>query len=285
MLDAAVADPFLITGPAVISFSGGRSSAYMLWRILQAHGGTLPDDVVVAFANTGREMPATLDFVQACGEWWGVPIVWLEFTHRAKDGFSVVGHNSAARAGEPFEAFLAGNSALPNPVQRSCTTELKIRTVKRWTVAEAGFLHWKMVIGLRVDEPNRVAKKRKPSKDRWTNSMPLADAGIDKPTVLEFWRNQPFDLRLAGPWEGNCDGCFLKSKASIFRMLRDHPERMRWWARQETIPRGTCGVNRTFRVDRLPYAGLTNAVRAMPMLPMDETMHELGEACDDGCGV
>jgi len=47
---------FLITGPAVISFSGGRTSAYMLWRILQAHGGILPDDVVVCFANTGREM-------------------------------------------------------------------------------------------------------------------------------------------------------------------------------------------------------------------------------------
>ncbi len=60
-------DPFLISGPAVISFSGGRTSAYMLWRILRAHGGALPDDVVVCFANTGREMSATLDFVRECG--------------------------------------------------------------------------------------------------------------------------------------------------------------------------------------------------------------------------
>lgn len=44
----------------------------MLWRILQAHGGTLPDDIVVCFANTGREMPATLDFVRDIGERWDV---------------------------------------------------------------------------------------------------------------------------------------------------------------------------------------------------------------------
>ena len=32
-------NPFLIEGPASILFSGGRSSGYMLWRILDAHDG------------------------------------------------------------------------------------------------------------------------------------------------------------------------------------------------------------------------------------------------------
>lgn len=88
--------PFFIQGPAVISFSGGRSSAYMLWLILQAHGGVLPDDVVVAFDNTGREMEATLAFVARCGSEWQVPIVWLEFRGRTRNGFTVVNHNSAS---------------------------------------------------------------------------------------------------------------------------------------------------------------------------------------------
>ena len=52
-------------GNVQISFSGGRTSAFMLHQILEVNG-TLPDRVQVTFANTGREMPETLDFVNEC---------------------------------------------------------------------------------------------------------------------------------------------------------------------------------------------------------------------------
>lgn len=279
-------DSFLITGPAVISFSGGRTSGYMLYRILQAHGGTLPDDVVVCFANTGREMPATLDFVRDCGAVWGVYIVWLEYRWEPGHPWAeVVNHNSASRASEPFDLFLVARAALPNPVQRSCTTELKIRTIKRWVMAEMGWRHWSNVVGLRADEMHRVARTEKPSKDRWTVATPLAAAGIVKDDVLTFWKTQPFDLKLTGPWEGNCDGCFLKSRAAIMRMHRDYPGRMEWWRDMESVPRGTAGKNRMFRKDREPYAELARIVEQTPMLIPDETMIEGGEACGAWCGV
>jgi len=56
-------NPYLITEPTCISFSGGRTSAYMLYQVLQAHGGTMPDDGIVCFANTGKEEEATLDAI------------------------------------------------------------------------------------------------------------------------------------------------------------------------------------------------------------------------------
>lgn len=276
--------PFAIAGPAVISVSGGRTSGYMLRRVLEDNGGTLPPDVHAVFANTGREMPATLDFVRDMGAAWNVPITWLEFTARRKDGFRVVNHNSASRDGEPFAALLAAQSGwLPSPVQRSCTREMKIRTIKRWCQAH-GWARWLNVVGLRADEPSRVTRAKQPSKDQWRTVTPLSDAGVTVSDVARFWRAQSFDLALAGRWEGNCDGCFLKGRAAIMRMAHDHPERMQWWANMEAIPRGKNNVKRRFRNDRENYETLLYAGQHQ-LFGYDETMIEGGEPCDGGCGV
>lgn len=74
-----MSNPYFITGPALISFSGGRTSAYMLKQILDAHGGTLPDDVHACFANTGKEREETLRFVHECATRWEVRVRWIEF--------------------------------------------------------------------------------------------------------------------------------------------------------------------------------------------------------------
>jgi 3'-phosphoadenosine 5'-phosphosulfate sulfotransferase (PAPS reductase)/FAD synthetase len=258
----------------------------MLWRILQAHGGTLPDDVIVLFANTGREMPATLDFVRDCGAAWGMPIVWAEYRWSpGGPSYEVVNHNSASRAGEPLEMLFRSKSRLPNPVSRFCTIEAKIRTMKRYVRAVHGWNRWNNIVGLRADEMRRVVKATDPArnkKDRWDVRCPLAEAGITEPDVRAFWRSQPFDLGLAGKWEGNCDGCFLKSRAAIERMMEDHPERMEWWPTQEAVPRGT-GAGATFRADREDYATIARAVRNQGALPYDETMVEGGTECGMAC--
>ncbi len=45
-------------GKVQIAFSGGRTSAYMLRKIMDANPGMIGNpDVQVTFQNTGREMP------------------------------------------------------------------------------------------------------------------------------------------------------------------------------------------------------------------------------------
>jgi hypothetical protein len=114
-------DPFKIDPeqPTGVSFSGGRTSAYLLWRILEANGG-LPQNVKVCFANTCKEAEASLRFVRECGLRWQVPITWLEYRDDSQ-GFAVVDFASASRLGEPFEALIRKRRYLPNPVARLCT--------------------------------------------------------------------------------------------------------------------------------------------------------------------
>ena len=58
--------------PGLLSFSGGRTSGFMLREVLNYYNDKLPDDIYVVFANTGKEMNETLDFVRDCSVNWNV---------------------------------------------------------------------------------------------------------------------------------------------------------------------------------------------------------------------
>jgi len=215
-------------GKVLISFSGGRTSAYMLHQILEANG-SLPDSAKVIFANTGREMPETLDFVQECSQRWNVPITWLEYTRiNGNVSYKVVSHNSASRDGEPFDCLIDSRQTVPNVTWRYCTVEMKVKTIKRYLVS-CGWEKWINTVGIRADERHRV----KASQDkRWVNWYPLNDANVSKHDIAEFWSNNIFDLQVI-KGGGNCDGCFLKSEATLAALWKNYPERMRWWSDAE----------------------------------------------------
>lgn len=229
----ALATYRLPEGNVQISFSGGRTSAYMLHQIAEANGGIPEDRVQVVFTNTGREMPETLDFVAEVSRRWHIPVTWLEY-RRERPGFEVIGRQGASENGGPFDALIDAKRYLPNVTQRFCTQELKIRPAKRYLIS-LGWSRWNSALGIRADEPNRI--RTEPQKERWQLWYPLNDAGVTKQVVAAFWRQQPFDLRLPNikgscPL-GNCDGCFLKSEWNRAALARDYPERAGWWEAAE----------------------------------------------------
>jgi 3'-phosphoadenosine 5'-phosphosulfate sulfotransferase (PAPS reductase)/FAD synthetase len=242
-------NPYFINEPAAISFSGGRTSAFMLYKVLEAHDGKLPDDVKVTFANTGKEMPQTLDFVQACSDNWGVPITWLESEIKPVDdptpqkkfsyGYRIVNHATASRNGEPFANMLEAKKYAPSSTARFCTQDLKVKPMVSFLL-DSGYEEyepWLELLGIRYDEKIRAAKMHNKIRDKQLLWCPLYFDGVVKEDIQRFWDEQNFNLALPSvngvtDW-GNCDLCFLKGRNIRLSIMRERPDLADWWVEQE----------------------------------------------------
>ena len=232
-------NPYKIEGPALISFSGGRTSGFMLYKILEAYNFKLPNDIHVVFANTGKECEETLEFINECDIKWGANVVWLEHyfgPERPKHRTKQITFETASRNGEPFEALINDRKFLPNPVARFCTSELKIKVMKRY-MKQQGHKEWSNVLGLRYDEPRRAVRARNQDYEPWDNLVPLYDAKVNVEEIIEWWKNHEFDLRLTAvngkTLAGNCDLCYLKGKDTLVQIIKEDPSRADWWIKQE----------------------------------------------------
>jgi 3'-phosphoadenosine 5'-phosphosulfate sulfotransferase (PAPS reductase)/FAD synthetase len=283
-------DLYYIDEPAAISFSGGRTSAYMLWKVLQAHGGVLPDYVHVTFANTGMEHESTLRFVQDCAENWNVPITWLElgsyeqhgvYASGSKEGLPrwkaatvVVDFETASRKGEPFERLVKKRRYLPNVMSRFCTADLKVRRIRDYLKGIGD--DWTQFIGIRADEPRRAAKIHGTIDQGHELYAPLFLDGVTKQDVHAFWQAQDFDLALYsndGTTDlGNCTLCFLKSGRKKISIIRENPSLANWWAEMEESMAEITGAGTAayFRNDQPSY-------RQMQIIASDQGSFDFGQ--------
>lgn len=261
----------------VVLFSGGRTSGLMLKRLLELYPN-FREEFMVCFANTGKEMPATLDFVHEVQTRWGVDVVWLEYTRvpasqipagifptdrrnqnlakatqagESAHWFKIVNYESASRDGKPFDELLAWASVLPNQASRICSVQLKIRTVMRYLFS-LGMKEYAPIIGIRKDEEHRVLEVLA-SADKFEHcQFPLVDWLIDERQVLGFWKGNEFDLRLQS-YQGNCDLCFLKATHKRVRIARENPELVGWWKDWESAKDRTCDGDGKFFRKGQPY--------------------------------
>lgn len=266
-------NPYLFQGPGYVSVSGGRTSAFMLAKIVEAHGGKLPQDVIAIFCNTGLEHPKTLDFLREV-ERRICPIVWLEYRHAPDQepghSWQQVRYETASRNGEPFDQIIQHRSVLPNPRARYCTAELKVRTANRY-VQSLGWGNWNTAVGLRADEPRRLAKIAGDGS-RQEVECPIARAGHTLDDVLAYWRKMPFDLELPNGDNafGNCTLCFLKTTDKLLKIIRADPSVAQWWIEKEALRKGGDGDGSRFRKDRPGYEALLRISRTQGLLFEDQ---------------
>jgi 3'-phosphoadenosine 5'-phosphosulfate sulfotransferase (PAPS reductase)/FAD synthetase len=244
MTSNLVLDPYKIGEKTILNFSGGRTSGFLLRKVLDANvGGS--EDLVVCFQNTGREFPETLDFIHEIETRWEVPVVWLEFKRPTgknatgrwqwDDGecFTVVDYETASRKGEPFENVIWMYNGLPNVKQRWCTTMMKVRPARDYLRKRMGWDSWTSFLGIRHDEPNRWRTRGiDPTYKREDRELPLVRGGVTERDVARFWELSDFDVSLA-LGRSNCDLCFLKGKGKRLDIMRDRPEAAQWWIDKE----------------------------------------------------
>jgi len=206
----------------LVSFSGGRTSAYMS-KLLKANYAD-KYDLLFVFANTGQEHENTLQFVDQCDKAFGLNVVWVEAEVGAALGTGtrarVVTLETASRQGEPFESVIR-KYGIPNRNFPHCTRELK----KKPILAYARSIGWgpqdyHLALGIRADEAKRISARAE--QDRIVYPLAHWDP-VDKQDVNDWWSDQPFNLVIPERL-GNCTWCWKKSDRKHFANIDECPE-------------------------------------------------------------
>ena len=146
-----------------------------------------------------------------------------------------------------------GTKYLPNKMARYCTTELKTLPILHWmydVIKEPVIMRF----GYRANETRRAIKmmdktdedgftkvkttftKLKDGRNSWgvykycKPEFPLINDNVYKDTIEEFWKDK--NVRFA--YMNNCVGCWWRSPLLLKKMHNKHPEKMQWFADQET---------------------------------------------------
>jgi hypothetical protein len=197
--------------PWGINFGGGLNSTAL---IVEAHQRGLRPDWIL-FADTGSELPGTLDHVAAVDAWcrerdW-TPVTTVRWERVRGDikGFEPL-HDHCLRTNHlPSKAYgLAG-----------CTVKWKVQPMDKWRKAN-GYQRGAFAIGYDFGEERRVqSAMRRTESDEFMPWYPLVAWGIDRDRCSEICRDSGFVIG-----KSSCFMCPNMRKPE-WRELRDsHPE-------------------------------------------------------------
>lgn len=214
----------------LISFSGGRTSAFMS-RYLQLNDLYKNHKKYFIFMNTSKEKEETLEFVNECDKRFKLNVIYLEAIINPVLGqgndFKITDFKNLKRKGEIFEDGIK-KYGIPNVLHKWCSRVLKKEVFDRFT-KKHNLLNENSLkaIGVRYDEKQRLSYFDK------NLFYPLADEiQATKSFINNWWRNQDFNLNLK-EYEGNCDLCYKKSERKLLTIIKENPFIADWWHEME----------------------------------------------------
>lgn len=204
----------------VVSFSGGRTSAYLVHLMEQKR--KQGEDIHYVFMDTGAEHPKTYDFVRNIINEWGIPVTCLRVKINPRlgkgNGFSVVSANDIWCDLKPWKDMLS-KYGVPYTGGMFCTDRMKLGPFKKYCDEKFGRGNYETWLGIRADEQRRLKEKE--------GIRFLAEiSDFDKQDILDWWSNQDFDLGV-DEWLGNCVFCPKKSDLKLAAAACDEQEMLR----------------------------------------------------------
>lgn len=202
----------------VVSFSGGRTSAYLCKLMIDTFGR---ENVDFIYMDTGAEHPKTYEFIRNVNREFGLNLICLraDFNQPLGKGhtYKVISIDSIKCDLGPFSE-MCKKYGTPSTAGKWCTSRMKQEIHDMYcdsTYGKRGYQTW---LGIRGDEPKRLTGIGKTNLIKYMAE--ISDA--DKQDVLDFWSGMPFDLDLP-EWLGNCVFCFKKSNLKLAAAQRDEP--------------------------------------------------------------
>ncbi|YCI30852.1 phosphoadenosine phosphosulfate reductase family protein [Erwinia sp. PK3-005] len=200
----------------VVSFSGGRTSAYLVHLMRQRN-----PNAKFIFMDTGCEHPMTYRFIREVVKFWEIDLTILQVAINPE-----LGQPNSYTIWEPkdiqtrmpvLKPFIDMVKKYGTPYVGGafCTDRLKLVPFTKYCDDHFGKGNYTTWIGIRADEPRRLKQK--------AGLRYLAElSDFDKGDILAWWKQQPFNL-LIPEHLGNCIFCIKKSTQKVGLACRDEP--------------------------------------------------------------
>ena len=182
----------------LLGLSGGKDSSalaiYLRDRV---------PDMEYFFADTGAELPETLEYIDLLEDYLGKPIVRLN-------------------ADRDFDHYLKLNgNFLPTTKTRWCTSELKIRPFEEYVGNDQAITY----VAIRADEAHR--KGYLSTKPNISARYPFIEDGQTKEDILAILEKSGIGMPGYYKWgrsRSGCYFCFFQQKAEWVRLAQKYPD-------------------------------------------------------------
>ena len=247
----------------VISFSGGRSSALLVYLMKNQY----PNSDFI-FMDTGAEHPKTYEFVKNVVKHFDIKLTCLRVVVNPELGqansYREITLDELKPDLRPFRD-VCYKYGTPYIHGAFCTRTMKFEPFIRYCNEHYGKNNYQTWLGIRADEPRRLKLK-----DGYSYLADISD--FDKKDVIDWWETQPFDLDLPEHL-GNCVFCIKKGINKIALAARDEPKMAENFINLINDPNIRV-VERRQQKNKIMYRG-TNSLIAIMAMYQDHSREEI----------